>query len=175
LRSLIENSSFICSSCGNEQIGLPLSFAADFPDPFANLGREERETRAVTSSDQCIIDGEEFYIRGLIQLPVRDSEDVFLWGVWARVNESAFDTISDHWESPGRELRIGPFKGRLANSLSLYLETLNMRLEIKIQHIGERPLFIVEELDHLLCADQNNGLTVRKAQESACLLMRMAR
>jgi hypothetical protein len=165
----------VCSQCGKEHLGHPSSFAADFPDAYANLSKEERDTRAVIGTDQCIVDQDQFYIRGCIELPIHDSDDVFLWGVWARVKEEVYDLISDRWESEGREKAIGPFKGRLANSLSIYPETTSMRLEIKIQPVGTRPLFLLEELNHPLTIDQRNGLTLQRAEEYACLLLRMVK
>ena len=43
-------SSSVCSICGQTHEGIPLSFAADFPDDFANLSHQERAARAVISS-----------------------------------------------------------------------------------------------------------------------------
>jgi hypothetical protein len=169
------SSSFVCSHCGKEHLGLPFSFAADFPDRYANLSKEERDTRAIIGTDQCVVDQEQFYIRGCVELPICNSGDVFLWGVWAQVKEEIYDLISDHWEFVGRERIIGPFKGRLANSLSIYPETISLRLGIKIQPVGTRPLLLMEEMDHPLTIEQKNGLTLQKAEEYACRLLRMAR
>src|SRR6185437_10206036 len=157
-------SPYLCHSCGQQHDEIPLSFAADYPDPYANLSREDRDNRALISSDQCIIDREQFYLRGCLELPIIDSEDVFLWGVWARVHEKDFDTIHEFWEKPGRENVIGPFKGRLANSLSIYPETLNLRLEIEIQPVGDRPLFFLED-EHPLAGEQQQGLTPDKVKD----------
>jgi hypothetical protein len=33
------------------------------------------------SSDQCVIRGQHLFVRGLIEIPVIGSEDVFSWGV----------------------------------------------------------------------------------------------
>jgi hypothetical protein len=79
-----------------EHAGVPLSFAANYPDRYADLDREARELRAIAGSDQCIIDQEEFYIRGCLEIPIIGTSEVFLWGLWARVKETAFDEISDH-------------------------------------------------------------------------------
>jgi hypothetical protein len=165
---------YICSTCGKAHDEIPLSFAADFPDPYAKLSREDRENRALISSDQCIIDQDQFFLRGCIELPIVSSDEVFLWGVWARVHERDFDLIHENWDSMGRENRIGPFKGRLANSLSLYPETLSMKLAVHMQPAGQRPLFLLEEPDHPLTLEQQNGLALGKAREYACLLLRMA-
>jgi hypothetical protein len=171
----VEFASYLCRTCGKQHDGIPFSFAADFPDPYANLSREDRDNRALISSDQCIIDREQFYLRGCIELPIFDSGDVFVWGVWARVHEKDFDTIDEFWEKAGRENLIGPFKGRLANSLSIYPETLNLQLEIRIQPVGTRPLFSLMEPDHPLTVEQRLGLDGDKAREYACLLLRKSR
>ena len=168
----MEDTLYICHTCGKRHEDVPFSFAADFPDPYANLSREDRDNRAVISSDQCIIDQEQFYLRGCIELPIVNSTDIFLWGVWARVHEWDFDQIHESWEQAGRENSIGPFKGRLANALSVYSETLNMKLEIRIQGIGQRPLFILEEEKHPLSIEQRLGLDAQKAREYVCILMR---
>ena len=175
VRESKQNSFFVCSSCGQEHTGFPLSFAADYPDPYANLSVNERDARAIAGSDQCIIDQREFYIRGCLELPILGTNDVFLWGLWARVKEEVFDEIDNHWESQRREKSIGPYKGRLANALSIYPDTLNQRLEIQIKPVGTRPRFILEEIDNPLSIEQRNGITRNKAEEYACLLLRMAK
>ena len=168
--------SCVCHACGKRHSETPLSFAADYPDTYANLSRDDRENRALISSDQCIIDKEQFYLRGCLEVPIIDfSNEVFLWGVWARIHETDFDTIHDLWEKEGRENTIGPFKGRLANSLSLYPETLNMRLQIQIQPVRQRPLFLLEEPEHPFAVEQRMGLTEEKAREYACQLLRQGR
>jgi len=114
---------------------------------YANMSESDR-ARALISSDQCIVDEARFFIRGCLEIPVLDSSEVFIWGLWALVKEEVFNEISDSWEEEGRETRRGPFKARLANSLSVYPETLNLRLRIVIQPLGTRPLFILEEEQH---------------------------
>ncbi len=174
MHGTMQEGSFVCSSCGQEHSGVPLSFAADYPDPYANLSSDDRDARAVVSSDQCVIDQREFYIRGCLEIPILGTDEVFLWGLWARINEDVFDEIDAHWESNGRENAIGPYKGRLANALSIYPDTLNQRIEIQIRPVGSRPLFTLEEAENPLSVEQRQGLTPQKAGEYGCLLLRMA-
>jgi hypothetical protein len=129
-----------CATCGKQHQGLPRSFAADFPDMYANMTREERDARTIIGSDQCVVDQQWFFIRGCLEIPVAGSSEPFLWGLWASVLEPAFDEISETWEKNGREEVHGPFKGRLANSLSVYAGTLNVKVSIAIQPVGTRPL-----------------------------------
>jgi hypothetical protein len=133
---------FECATCGKVHQKSPRSFAADFPDTYASMKREERDVRSVISSDQCVVDQEWFFIRGCLEIPVLSSTEPFLWGLWASVREEVFDEISESWEETGREKIRGPFKGRLANSFSLYEETLNLKVKILIQPVSTRPLFM---------------------------------
>jgi hypothetical protein len=167
--------SYKCVTCGKSHEGLPLSFAADSPDMYANMNRDERDARCVRGSDQYIIDQKWFFIRGCLEIPIIGSSDIFLWGLWASVHEDVFDEISECWELAGREKSRGPFKGRLANSLSVYPETLNLKLRIVIQPLGQRPLLVVEESDHHLAIEQASGIMRNRALALAALLLHQGR
>ena len=170
----MDHPAWSCSHCGEIHSGSPFSFAADYPDPYTNLSRDQREARSVISSDQCIIDQDQFYIRGCFEIPIRKSSEVFMYGAWVRVYEHVFDEIEDFWEVEGRESRIGPYKGRLVNKLKIYRDTLNLRIEIRIQKVGMRPLFFSEDGHHRLTVDQIFGITLQQAREYSCQLLNLA-
>src|SRR5271169_473147 len=115
------------ATCGEVHEGLPMSFAAEFPDMYANMDRDECDARDVIGSDQCITDQQWFFIRGCLEIPIIGSNDVFLWGLWTSVREEVFDEISECWELMGRERSYGAFKGRLGNSLSVCPPTLILK------------------------------------------------
>ena len=71
---------FKCSSCGEWHNELPMSFAALAPYWYDAIAPEERERRAMLSSDQCIIDEEHYFVRGSLEIPVIDGSESFLWG-----------------------------------------------------------------------------------------------
>jgi hypothetical protein len=160
-----------CATCGQVHEGLPMSFAVDSPDMYANMNRDERDARCVRGSDQYIIDQKWFFVRGCLEIRILGSDDVFLHGLWASVREEVFDELQDCWELEGRENRRGPFKGRLANSLAEYPETLNLKVKILLQAVGTRPLFVVEEPSHQLAVEQAQGITRDRALHLASLLM----
>jgi hypothetical protein len=162
---------FKCATCGKMHATLPRSFAAGFPDMYANMRREGRDARSIIGSDQCVVDQKWFFIRGCLEIPVLNSTEPFLWGLWASVVERVYDEISESWEEIGREKTRGPFKGRLANSLSIYAETLNLRVSIIIQPVGTRPLFVVDESEHPLAMEQRGGISEGRVQELASLLL----
>jgi hypothetical protein len=170
---------YTCATCGQTHAGLPLSFAADFPDPYANLNPDERDARAVIGSDQCIIDQQQFFLRGCLEIPIIGQSEPFLWGLWATVWEKDFDEIADCWETQGRENKHGPFNGRLANSVKDYPETLNLKLKIVLGApfkpdfglsgftVGTRPLFYIEESEHPFAKEQQHGISYQLAMERA--------
>ena len=162
---------YYCSTCHEFHSGLPISYAADSPDSFAWLKEQEREERAVLGSDQCIIDQEKYFVRGLIELPRIGFADVFLWGVWASVWKEDFDEIGKNWGTPGRENLIGPYQGRLNNRLSAYPDTLNLKCTIRIQPVGSRPLFYLDEPAHPLTCEQRQGISLERIQQIASRIM----
>jgi len=163
--------SFKCATCGKVHETLAMSFTADSPDMYANMNRDERDARCIRGSDQYIIDQKWFFIRGCLEIPIAGSDEVFIWGWWASIRQEVFDELEDCWELEGREESRGPFKGRLANSLAEYPETLNLKIRILLQPVGTRPLFVVEESDHMLAIEQASGIQRRRAIELAPLAL----
>jgi hypothetical protein len=160
-----------CGTCGEEHQGVPLSFACDFPDLYANLTSDDRETRAIIGSDQCVLDEKGFFLRGLLEIPLKDADGVFLWGLWASVTEQNYDEIDGLWTEEGRENLDVSFAARLANDLpGYYPGTLNLKVRIHLRPVGQRPVFIVEE-DHKLERLQREGITLHEAAEIAHRLM----
>ena len=86
----MSDSCFACHICNQTHQGIPLSFAADFPDMYANMPDAERSGRALISSDQCIIDDTWFFIRGCLEIPIIKTDEVFLWG---SVKEDVFNEL----------------------------------------------------------------------------------
>jgi hypothetical protein len=168
---------YFCSTCKEFHSELPNSYAADSPDSYAWLKEPEREQRALLSSDQCIIDNEKYFVRGLIEIPIIGFREAFLWGVWASIWKNDFDEIDEHWQTPGREAMIGPYKGRLNNRLSESYpgpDTFNLKCTIHIQPVGSRPLFYLDEPDHPLAMEQRQGISLERIQQIASRLMHKA-
>jgi len=55
--------------------------------------------------------------------------------------------------------------------LSVYPETLNLKVQIVIQPVKERPLLVIEENDHQLAIEQASGITRDRALALASLLL----
>jgi hypothetical protein len=54
--------------------GPPLAWHLDAPDPWTSLSPTEHKRRSLLTSDQCVIDDQHFFVRGLIEIPVLDGD-----------------------------------------------------------------------------------------------------
>src|SRR5258708_7318597 len=93
------NYAWTCTCCGKSFDTLPMDYAFRGPDNWFALPEAERATRVKLSSDVCIIDDAEFYVRGCIEIPVTDRADVFVFGVWVSVSKESFRYIHEKWDA----------------------------------------------------------------------------
>lgn len=159
--------SYTCNVCGEAHTGAPLSWGPDAPDMWARLRPSEREQRVELGSDQCIIDERHFFIRGRIEIPVRDGEDPFAWLVWVEISRTDFESMGRAWAIEGRENTEPPYNGILANDLSHYSNpTLGLPVRIHTRSVGVRP-FVEIIGDHQIQKEQREGINSHHVQEIA--------
>ena len=59
----------------------------DKPDAYFAVPAADREERCRLDDDLADIDGETFFVRGVLQIPVIGEAQSFGWGIWARVGQ----------------------------------------------------------------------------------------
>ncbi len=116
------------------------------------------------SSDQCVIQRQAFFVRGLIEIPVTDLGEVFSWGVWVSLSPEKFARATELWEIPGRESEP-PYFGWLSTDLPIYSSTINLKTNLHTRPVGQRPLIELEPTDHPLAVEQRNGITTARLQQ----------
>lgn len=124
----------------------------------------------VLTADQCVVDGRRFYLRGRIPIPVAGMAEPFLWGVWAEVNARYFLRTTELWSVAGREAEP-PFPGRLDTNLFPFGNTLQLPVTVQTQVVGRRPHFVVTDSDHPLAVEQRLGITMRRVEQLAELVL----
>jgi hypothetical protein len=145
--------SYRCVTCGEVHDDLP-DLGADRPDIWWSIPAEEREQRIQLTNDTCIVDQENFFIRGVLQIPIHDYPRSFGFGVWVSQKRENFFTYLDNFESD----QIGPFFGWLSTRLSYYPEdTTNLKTMAHFRDKEERPLIEVEPSNHPLALDQRTA------------------
>ena len=152
---------FRCPVCGKLHDELP-DVAADNPDHWWDVAEEERSRRIQLTSDTCVIDGEHYFIRGVLEVPIHDSSQPFGFGVWVSQRRENFFTYMQNFDSA----EIGPFFGWLCTRIAFYPEdTLLLKTQAHFRRGSLRPRIVLEPTDHPLAVDQRDGISLSKAWE----------
>lgn len=158
-----------CGCCGRQFSTLPLDFACRTPDHWFQIPEAERENRAKLSSDVCIIDDKDFFVRGCLEIPIIGQEDCFNWGVWVSVSRESFMRIHELWDSPDVQDEPPKF-GWLCNNISVYPTTLSLKTNLYLRAGNRRPSIQLEPTDHPLAVEQRTGISIKRVEEIAALL-----
>lgn len=160
-----------CRCCGRQYASLPMDFAVDAPTYWRQLTDEER-ARAHLSSDVCVI-GEDRFVRGCLEIPVRGRAERFVWGVWTSLSEASLSRAYELWDAPEIPAEEPPRFGWLSNELkAVYgVSTLNLKTALRFRAGNLRPLIVLEPSDHPLAREQAEGITIDRVQEIAAMLL----
>ena len=96
--------SYRCATCGTVHDGL-LDIASDRPDQLWGVSAKQRGGRVKLTSHTCVIDDEDFFIRGVLEIRVHDARVPFAFGVRVSQKRENFHTYLKHF----RSAKIGPF------------------------------------------------------------------
>ena len=146
-----------CSKCDRWHVGFP-DIGYDSPFYVGGIPESERADRLFLTSDLCVIDNENFFIRCLLVLPVKGLEERFGWGVWSSLSETNFMRYQEHY-STDKSL-WEPMFGYLSNQLPDYPDTLNLKLSVQPGGARMRPLLTLEPTDHPLSVQQRDGFSI---------------
>lgn len=150
-----------------------LPFGLSFPAPayVDAIPDAERDARVVVEGDCCEIDGELFFVRARIQLPVAGAgadAPVFEWRVWASVSAAAYVRLADAFENPDADVPP-PSVAFVSSRLPEYPDTLDLKAMLHPQ-MGELPLLVLPASDHPLATEQQEGISIERVRA----LMRFA-
>ena len=150
-----------CDTCGQLHDDLPDIGSAE-PWHYLTVPEEERELRTQLTADTCIIVHEDYFIRGVIEIPVHDYPEKFGFGVWVSQKKENFEAYRREPDSSA----IGPFFGWLCTRISFYpVDTLALKTKVYFRDRGLRPYIELEPTHHPLAVDQREGITLDRAWE----------
>jgi hypothetical protein len=157
-------SGFVCSVCGQVHDGLPLGIGHALPADYFAVPESQRERRVKATDDYCIIDGKEFYIRGVLPVPIAELNDEFRFGLWTRIGKRDFDRYLEAWENdvPKDEPII---IGYLSGGTKAYTASDQTAVTVYLQNGNQRPRFFTVSDDHPLGKEQRQGLTMKRVHE----------
>ena len=145
-----------CATCGETlETVSDLSFGA--PLHFEEIPEAERTARATLTSDTCTIDGQHFFVRGCLEVPVHGRGDKFVWGVWVSLSQPNYRQFLELFDQ--RDVAaVGPYFGWLCNRIPGYPDTLLLKTNVHLRTHPTRPAIELERTDHPLSVHQREGI-----------------
>lgn len=134
------------------------------PAVWFDIPERELVARAKLTSEQCIIDGSRFFLRGRLVIPVKDAADDFVWLIWVSMSEADFKRAREVRERSGRETEQ-PYAVLLESALPYPGGTLSLAGMLHTRPRGERPVILLDEADHVLVREQKHGIDLARVQE----------
>lgn len=165
-----------CGSCDEWHTGPCLDFAHDSPcywgeqhkkaSRLASLVPRWSKSRPKTylDEDYCAIDDRDFFVRGLIHLPIIGAAETFRWGVWGSLSRQNFEKLQSMDNDPTR-VDLPPMFSWLSNNIPEYPNTLSLKMYAHIQELRQRPHFRLELTDHPLSQKYHNGIAPERVKE----------
>jgi hypothetical protein len=165
-----------CGTCEEWHIGPCLDFSYDSPQYWLHEHEEKyrksqlrpgwRETDGGTflNEDFCAIENHDFFVRGIIHLPIIGAAETFRWGVWGSLSRDNFEKLLKMDKDPGR-VELPEMFSWLSTQIPEYPDTLSMKMYVNIQEVGLSPHFRLELTDHPLSQEYHKGITPERVKE----------
>ena len=154
---------FTCSKCGEVHEDMP-GFGWDYPVSYLAVPESERAARCVLGTDTCVVDGEHFFVRGCIEIPVHGESDPFIWNVWVSLSPTSYQQFRSVFSEDNRS-GTGPFFGWLQSHIWIYPETINLKTRVHLRNNGIRPNIELEPSAHPLAREQTEGIEAGRVVE----------
>ena len=138
--------------------------------PIYWLTEYEKDKNSELGQDLCIIKNEHFFIKGNVEIPIKDSNDFFAYTIWVSLSPENFQHAVKHWNDPKRD-GSDPYFGWFSNRLIGYSDTINLKTHVHIRDIGIVPFIELEPTHHPLAIEQIEGITMARVKEIAELYL----
>jgi len=159
-----------CGTCEEWHNGPCLDFGFDSPyywrEEYEDLspGPSQQRPKTFLDEDYCAIEDRDFFVRGVIHLPIIGTVETFRWGVWGSLSRKNFETLME-MEEDEKRAELPPMFSWLSTQIPEYPDTLNLKMYTHIQKPGQRPHFELELADHLLAREYNDGIDPERVKE----------
>lgn len=160
----LHSGAWTCPCCGEVHQGL-FDLVSDQPDCWWREGHRgltgeiTTDTEDLLTADVCVQDGEHFFVRGDIDLPIIGAPGLkFTFSAWSTLSKHNLQLYLDSlWVNDTAGL--GPWLGWLSTSIKGYPETLNLACQIERRQGGDRLDLTILDVDHPLAVEQRDGIS----------------
>ena len=161
--------SFVCHHCGQWHPGPPMGFDLVAPEHWSD--DLAADPNSILEDEVCVIPGVGYFIHALLEIPVIDHHETYLWTAWVSLSKDNFYRAVELWEQPGRESEP-PYFGWLSSQIPGYqVSTLNLKTSLRTGPPGERPTIELEPTNHPLAVDQRHGITLARVEQITSALL----
>ena len=165
---ILKGGKWTCNSCDERHEGM-FDIGPRGPDHWPHARNFEpngalRMEGDFLSEDFCVLNGEDFFVRCLFEIPVHGLEHSFGYGVWTTLARANFELYVEHFDDPAAG-DTGPWFGYFSNSLRGIEETIPEPCNVHPQLDRQRPLLTLQNREHELARMQNEGITPERVLE----------
>lgn len=153
-----------CAGCGQWHDSLPLDLFVPLPDFVAEIDPAERDKRVVRDGDFMVVDGQHYFLRALLELPIRDYDDTFAYGVWVSLSKKSYDRARAIYRDDKASDAEPPFFGWFMVTLPGWPKTLELKTQVKLR-AASRASITLEPTDHLLAVAQREGIELDRVKQ----------
>jgi hypothetical protein len=163
--------SWVCPTCGSTHDGVPTGYSFEAPLTCYTIPDGEREQRSVLNSDYCVIENQDYFVRGCLEIPIIGHDEPFILGVWVSLSKANFDREQSLSKNPARVNEPAYF-GWLSWRLEIYPDTFALKTNVHSRSVGTRPFIQLQISEHPLAQEQYSGITMHRVAEIAELIKR---
>jgi hypothetical protein len=116
------------------------------------------------NEDFCSIEDHDFFVRGVIHLPIIGTAETLRWGVWGSLSRDSFEKLIQMNDDPKR-VGLSPMFSWLSTQLPEYPDTLNLKMYAHIKEVNSRPDFELEPSSHPLAEEFHKGISPERVKE----------
>jgi hypothetical protein len=153
-----------CSCCGEIHDTLPNNFGFDQPYHWGDREKSPPPDGCLINPDYCVIDEDDYFIRGVLEIPVHGSDEEFVIGVWSTLSKANF-VREQQMASDLARVNEPAYFGWFANQIWQYPNTLNLKCNVISREPGQRPSILLEATDHPLSVEQRNGISHERQEQ----------
>jgi hypothetical protein len=165
-----------CGSCEEWHTGPCLDFS--YNSPYYWMEGHEKTSRSLAllpswsenhrktflDENYCAIDDHDFFVRGIIHLPIIGAAETFRWGVWGSLSRENFETLRKMEDDPKR-VGLPPMFSWLSTQIPEYPDTLNLKMYGRTQELDPRLHFQLEPSDHPLSQEYHKGIKAERVKQ----------
>lgn len=165
---ILEGAKWKCSNCDQPHEGM-FDLASKAPDPWP-YAREFEPNSAVRlsgdflSEDFCVLGGEHFFVRSVLEIPIHGLRDKFAYGCWGSLKKENFETYLEVFDG-GSVPASSPWWSWLCNSARPYANDESVGCWMFPQLHRQRPVLKVDNGDHPLAIAQEDGISPEELLE----------